>query len=162
MKLYLLRHAPAEDGSGYRTDGERPLSDEGRERMKLASDGLAYCIESVSSITSSPLLRARQTADLAAKAIGYSGQLQTSKSLEPEATIEGTLQFIESLPRSGDHLVVGHMPNLPLLAATLLGARMPVIEFKRGALVCIELQTVTHPGTLRFAIAPGQLRKMRK
>jgi len=161
MKLYLLRHAPAEEGSGYRTDSERPLSDEGRERMKLAAAGLAHCIEKLSSVTASPLLRARQTAELAAQAIRYSGAIQTSKSLEPEANIEGTLQYIESLPRTGDHLLVGHMPNLALLAATLIGARMPVVEFKRGTLVCIDLHTVAHPGTLKFVIAPGQLRRMR-
>src|SRR5262245_34770965 len=86
MQIYLLRHGIAEDAKPRQSDADRSLTDEGREKLrrilKRASSGGAE----PTVIVSSPLRRAVQTAEEAAQALKYKGQILLSRALIPEAS----------------------------------------------------------------------------
>jgi len=69
MKLYLLRHATAVDVA--LSDAERELTREGREEARIAGAALAELGVKVSHILTSPLVRARQTAEIVAKVLKF-------------------------------------------------------------------------------------------
>src|SRR5882724_8494631 len=88
MELYLLRHGIAEEGRPGSPDSSRELTQEGRDKtaavLKLARQGGVQ----PSLIVSSPLIRAHQTAKIAAKELGYRGDTGLLQSLVPEGTPE--------------------------------------------------------------------------
>src|ERR1017187_8054270 len=67
MKLHLVRHGTA--SSVAPTDAERELTSDGREEARIAGAALAELDVSASYILSSPLVRARQTAEIVAEAL---------------------------------------------------------------------------------------------
>src|SRR5688500_17166369 len=71
MELLIVRHAPAvERGTGGYADDDRPLTEEGEKKFRAAARGLARIFPKPDLILTSPLPRARQTAEIAAKAWG--------------------------------------------------------------------------------------------
>ena len=69
MKLYLVRHAIAEEKASSQKDGDRALTDEGREKMMRAAAGLHAMDVAIEAIATSPLRRARETAARIAEAL---------------------------------------------------------------------------------------------
>lgn len=72
MKLVLLRHeiaAPREPGAAVETDAKRPLTDEGRKRARRAARGLHRLLGGIDRLASSPLRRARETAEALASSL---------------------------------------------------------------------------------------------
>jgi phosphohistidine phosphatase len=78
-ELYLVRHAIAADrGSEWPDDNKRPLTERGINRFKEAVKGLRHLDVQIDEIFTSPLVRARQTADLLAAGIEASPQSSCS------------------------------------------------------------------------------------
>ena len=76
-----LRHGIAEDGE---PDAARPLSPEGRRRTAAVLERLLQLGLGVDQLASSPLLRARQTAELALAAGLAPGGLALAAGLAPD------------------------------------------------------------------------------
>ncbi|MDE2038957.1 MAG: histidine phosphatase family protein [Elusimicrobia bacterium] len=80
MELLLMRHGPAGDSRRWlargRADAERPLTETGRRKTRRAAEGLARLLPRLDLIASSPLLRARQTADALARLHGEATRSQ--------------------------------------------------------------------------------------
>ncbi|MDP9170388.1 MAG: histidine phosphatase family protein, partial [Acidobacteriota bacterium] len=81
MEIYLLRHGAADDGRPGSPDSARELTREGRRKtsevLKMARNaGVAPAV-----ILSSPYVRARQTAKIAAEDLGYEGEILIAQSL---------------------------------------------------------------------------------
>ena len=68
MDVYLLRHgiAAERDEMKYPNDEERPLTEEGIAKMREAAAGIAAVVDAPDVILTSPLVRTKQTADIAA------------------------------------------------------------------------------------------------
>ena len=80
MKLFVLRHGKARDGS---PDELRELKNRGREDIRrVLNDRLDYLSE-VKQVQSSALVRAEQTAALAAEVLGYTGAIEENMHLTP-------------------------------------------------------------------------------
>ena len=166
MQLLIIRHGIAEEASDWaltgKSDDERPLTDEGRREMTLNAKGIRHAAGSVDLLASSPLVRARQTAQLVADAFDMT-RLEMTKSLAP-----GTPPsvFVEWLERHSDKDViaaVGHEPHLGELATWLLtGTEESHIDLEKGGACLIAFEGVPSPGEgrLRWAIAPAQLRAL--
>src|SRR5258708_14959043 len=120
MKLYLLRHATAVDVAP--SDAERDLTREGREEARIAGAALAELGVRLSHILSSPLLRARQTAEIAAKALKFPGNVEFLEELANNATTTALLKALKPFAPAGEILLVGHMPTLSEHLAALIGA----------------------------------------
>jgi phosphohistidine phosphatase len=128
--VYLVRHADAAPG---RPDELRPLTAHGKEQSRelgsrLAADG----VHGVPVLTS-PLLRARETAEEIARAIGST--VVPDERLEPGATADDLRAAVEG---QGERVVVvGHQPDCGRIAAELTGGPEP--PFPKAGMVAIEL-----------------------
>ncbi|MDQ3011634.1 MAG: phosphohistidine phosphatase SixA [Acidobacteriota bacterium] len=173
IELYLMRHGIAADlgEGGIINDADRPLTPEGRARMKQSGAGLRELGAKFNVILTSPLLRCRQTAEAVAEVLDLQHRVKIIDSLAPGkafATGEGGHAeiFLELGAYQFDKaLLVGHMPDLSELASFLLaGNRNLNIEFKKGSLCAIEVTSLPPrgPGLLRCLLAPKQMRAMAK
>jgi phosphohistidine phosphatase len=137
VKLYVMRHGPAEDNSPTGRDGDRALTPEGRERTRSVARALAAEGEVPLTIVSSPLVRALQTAEIVAAvtdlescvrhakdAGGATGAVEIRREMAPGG--DG-LGLVLELARSGRKrvMVVGHEPDLSMLVAHLIGHAPP-------------------------------------
>src|SRR5262245_64321914 len=107
MNLYIMRHgiaAAATDPSGAEDD-ERPLTHKGIKRMRRAARGVARLKLPLDGILTSPVLRARQTAEIVANRLGLEAQLEAISGLAPESTIEQLL-FSLTRFREREHLLL--------------------------------------------------------
>src|SRR5258706_7668086 len=90
-ELYLVRHGVAEErGDAWPDDAKRPLTDEGISRMRKVTRGLAELGVSLDLILTSPLVRARQTAEILAAGLhpapaGVAGGAPAPRGADPAA-----------------------------------------------------------------------------
>ena len=173
IELYLMRHGIAADlgEGGVFQDSDRPLTMEGRAKMKQAAAGIRELGLKFNLILTSPLLRARQTAEVVAEVLDLQHRVKIIESLAPgRALIEGEGKHAELFLELGASqfdraLLVGHMPDLSEVASYLLaGNRNLNIEFKKGSLCAIEVASLPPrgPGLLLWIMTPKQLRLLAK
>lgn len=173
IELYLMRHAIAADlgVGGIINDADRPLTPEGRAKMKQGAAGLKELGLKFNIILTSPLLRCRQTAEAVAEVLELQHRVKIIESLAPGkafATGEGGHAeiFLELGAYQFDRaLLVGHMPDLSELASYLMaGNRNLNIEFKKGSLCLVEVSSLPPrgPGLLRWLMSPKQMRGLNK
>jgi phosphohistidine phosphatase len=159
MTLYLVRHAIAEArGPVWPDDHERPLTTRGITRMREIALRLADRGVQVEQIWSSPLVRARQTADVLAPLWTTSRQVAVVQELAPgHATARVGKALVEQSARTTDAAValVGHEPDLGLLTAWLIGARSP-LPFKKGGVARVDFAATfsAGTGTLAWLVTP--------
>jgi len=129
-RLYLVRHAEAEKGE---PDELRKLTPGGREQACALGTRLAGEGVQPDAVLSSPLLRARETAEELARPAGL--RPEPDERLAPGATTESVR---EAVGGRGEHVVVvGHQPDFGRIAAELTGGPEP--DFPAGGLVVVEL-----------------------
>jgi phosphohistidine phosphatase len=161
VTIYVVRHAiAAESGPDYPDDSRRPLTPKGAERFREAVVGLLALGVEIDEILTSPYVRARQTADLLAEAYAKPPRITNVHALAEGQPIE----VIDTLARYGKRrslAVVGHAPHIGLVAARLLGHRRG-LDFKKGAVACIEVEALPlpRPGDLRWFATPAMLRRI--
>jgi phosphohistidine phosphatase len=163
-QLYLIRHGLAEErGEAWPDDNKRPLTDEGMARMRKAARGLARLGVAIDVILSSPLVRARQTADLIAGGLDPRPSLVNVDSLAPDGSYAAIVADLEKHGRKPRLALVGHEPAIGELAARLIGSRH-ALEFKKGAICRIDLDEIppAGPGDLRWMLTPRVLRALKK
>jgi phosphohistidine phosphatase len=162
LELYLIRHGiAAERGEQYPDDSKRPLTSQGISRLKQEAKGLDELDVSIGVFLTSPLVRAKQTADVLAEGMKGHPPVITTDSLAPAGATAAVMQEISKHLRKGSIALVGHEPNMGELAARLIGGRAP-IEFKKGAVCRIDFD-VPPPkgiGMLRWFLTPKMLRKL--
>jgi phosphohistidine phosphatase len=163
-ELYLVRHGVAEErGEKWPDDTKRPLTEDGIDRMRKAARGLTRFGIVIDVVLTSPLVRARQTADIVVAAIDPRPSLVTIESLAPSGSYAAVVADLEKHARKTHIALVGHEPNIGELAARLIGSRH-AIEFKKGAVCRIDLETLppSGPGDLRWLMTAKMLREIRK
>src|ERR1700752_467971 len=116
MRIYILRHAIAED-SAKGGDAKRALTDEGRKKMKDAAFGFAQLKPEIDVIFSSPLVRAIQTAEIVARAIEYSDEIETMEQLSPGYGPDAAASRVASLKKFQSVMLSGHEPNCSQLVS---------------------------------------------
>jgi phosphohistidine phosphatase len=163
VELLLVRHAmAAERGPHYPDDRKRPLTADGVARFRRVVQGLKDFDVKLELVLTSPLVRAHHTAELLVAGIGGRPRLDVLDALAPGGHVAQVLEAVAKHSKRTKHLaLVGHEPDLGELAARLLRAR-GTIEFRKGAVCCIELDGAmpTGPGTLRWLLPPRALRKL--
>jgi len=139
MEIYILRHGIAEDGQAGQPDSERALTPDGRKKLRTVLRVAASAGVAPSLILTSPYKRALQTAQLAAEILDYKGELLRTKSLEPISAPKTVWDEIRVHKDEARILLSGHEPLLSRLMAYLLGSPNFQVDFKKGAIACIEL-----------------------
>ena len=96
MKLLLLRHAVAEDRATFAASGKedrlRPLTEEGRKKMRRIGDALAGLLPELALIATSPYTRARESAEILARAFPERPVLSEIAELAPAGVLAGAAQ----------------------------------------------------------------------
>lgn len=159
IELYLVRHAvAAERGDAWPDDTKRPLTTKGIGRFRDVAEGLRAVHVVVDVVLTSPLVRARQTAELLAAGLAPHPAVQVTDALAPGAAHAA---FVDALARTRQQRVacVGHEPDLGRLAAHLVGAKRP-FEFRKGGACRIDLESATGPGHLVWLATPRLLRRV--
>jgi phosphohistidine phosphatase SixA len=127
MRLILVRHAEAAPGE---PDDLRPLTPEGRETARRLGERIAA--HAPDAVVSSPLLRARETAQPIAQAAGVDPE--TDECLAPGATADDVRAAVAG--RGETVVAVGHQPDCSAVVLELSGREVP---FPPGGLVEVEL-----------------------
>jgi phosphohistidine phosphatase len=163
MLLWVVRHgiAVSRDDPDCPPDPERPLTEKGRRRMEQVADGLRRQGMAPGRLISSPYLRARQTAEIIAQALGLPHvAIELHEGIEPgedPSAILGALSRGEPV----DTLLCGHAPHLDRLIARVAGAPQPFTELKKGGAACLELPGGSPaPGTLLWLLPPSVPRRL--
>ena len=163
-EVYLIRHGVAEErGEAWPDDTKRPLTDGGAARLRRIARGLVRLGVRLDVVLTSPLVRARQTADVVAVAFEPRPPIVVVDSLAPGASYDRVLTDLEKQSRRTRIALVGHEPGIGEIAARLAGGRRP-IEFKKGAVCRVDLEALPPdgPGTVRWFVTPKILRRIRR
>lgn len=155
MTLYLVRHAIAEErGPDWPDDRVRPLTARGEARWTAVATRLAGIGVTVSEVWTSPLMRARQTAVIAAEIWG-AAEVEIVEELRPGVTPPVVVRALARRRAPDSVAVVGHEPYLGELAAHLLGANRP-LPFRKGGVARLECTGKLGRGqaTLAWMVTP--------
>jgi phosphohistidine phosphatase len=164
MKVYVIRHAAAADEADYDRDEERPLTKSGKATMKSVARLLTELAIAPGRIYTSPLLRARETADITAKALGKGGPVEEAGQLAPG---HAPVEVVSMLAESGldEAAVVGHEPQLGKLVSLMVaGSDTPVVDMRKASVACVEFDgpAAAGGGVVAWHIVPEIARIMGK
>lgn len=165
MNLLVVRHAiamdPAEYAREHPDDAGRPLTPEGQKKMKRAALGLHSLVSEIQLLATSPLTRARETAEILAAIYAITPVVVPVLAPGQPATHVG--RWLEQERRHETVAMVGHEPGLSRTVSWLLaGSERPLLELKKGAACLLSIPDAVGAGsaTLLWSLAPAQLRKL--
>ncbi len=164
MILYLVRHGIAVDvgQQGVQHDADRMLSSEGREKTMEAAKGLASLGVEPDVIASSPLLRARETADLFCQACSPKKKVRIEPFLTCGARSTEVERWLKK-QRAESIMLVGHMPDMAETASYFITkGGISFMAFNKAACCCIVFKRDIGPGDGRlvFHVPPKLLSKL--
>lgn len=164
MKLYLMRHAEAFDAAepGALADAARRLTPAGSRAAISTARALKALGARPARFGTSPLVRARETAERARAVLAPDAPLDTCPSLAPGGDIRRFLAWLSRAPES-DVLVTGHMPDLSIFAARLMGAgARPALVMKKASVCGLAFDGPIRAGhaTLEWLLQPRHLRRI--
>jgi phosphohistidine phosphatase len=109
-----------------------------------------------SLILSSPLIRAVQTAEIAAEVLNYAGKIVKADSLTPDSSPRDVWEEIRSRKDEAALLLAGHEPLYSATTAYLLGSTRSMVDFRKAGLVRIDVQGfgATPGGVLQWMLTP--------
>mgnify|MGYP001170016060 CR=1 FL=1 len=161
-ELYLVRHAiAAERGEAWPDDDKRPLTERGIARFKQGVAGLGKLDAVIDEILTSPLVRAKQTADLLSAGLDSKPPVRVLDALAPGHEPDQIMAQLARTAKRRRIALVGHEPGLGELAAHIIGARRPLV-FRKGGVCRIDLVGLTskRPGALIWLVTPRMLRQL--
>ena len=141
MRLLLIRHAKAEDAAVWPSDAARPLAPEGRRQAEHLGARLVELGLACDQLLTSPLRRARETAELLCAA-GAGPEPEVWDVLGPGSDLselEPTLARLRdaNVTRVG---LVGHLPSIAAWAEALAWGEVPGrLVLKPAGVVGLEL-----------------------
>jgi phosphohistidine phosphatase len=164
LKLYIMRHGPAEDRADSGMDSDRALSAGGRERVRAVAKFLLEIGEEPLLVVTSPLVRAVQTAEIVAigtKLGDRDGKVDVRRELTPGGT--GCDGLVASLAAMSARrvLLVGHEPDVSELTQSLLAkasSKGLPHQFDKAMVVALHIGPDGRASRLRFVLEPRTLR----
>jgi phosphohistidine phosphatase len=159
MDLYLIRHAEAAPPgeADVHDDAERPLTPAGRAQCGPLAKALLKLGVRLDRVATSPLLRARQTAEeLLAHWSAPVPELDQCEALAPGAKPRKLARYLWK-KGAGSIALVGHMPDLGEHAAWLIGSKKAQLELAKAGAARIECEKLPAKGsgTLTWLITPA-------
>lgn len=153
MRLYLIRHAEAEQYQPSGTDEGRALTDKGLKNAQQIGTAMDALGIKLSLLWTSPLLRAVQTAE----AISDSMKKCPTPVVEEALGIPGDFNKFRAALRkvqSTKIAIVGHMPFLgECFRYWLTGDAHPGLNVAKGSVICLEARSLTRSGMeLKFML----------
>lgn len=141
MEVYIIRHAdalPLGEG-GTTTDADRPLSPAGKSQARALAVSLQQHGVLLSHVLTSPLLRAKQTADELLQAWSSPAPaLETCDELSPGGSAKKLAKYLREL-KSDAVALVGHQPDLGEHVAWLIGSKRAQIDLAKAGVAAIHI-----------------------
>jgi phosphohistidine phosphatase len=162
MRLLFLRHAIAAPlGKPARRDHDRQLTPAGERRFRQTARALAHIAPKPRAILTSPLLRARQTAEIAAQAWGAGKPIVVAALAGGDW--DGICRALAGYADRDTVVVVGHEDWMSRLTARMLGSRSGgAFDIRKGGVALVEVKALPScRGTLLWFIPPRVFRKLR-
>lgn len=159
MNIYLIRHAIAtEEGSDEHEDFDRPLTTEGRKKMRMIAKGLKGIGVGLDLILSSPYVRARETAEILADTFKIkNSEIAYSENLIPLGDPDHLISELNEKYAVDSIAIVGHEPNLSSLTGLLISENAKIeIIFKKGGVCKLSADNLHHTrtATLEWLVTP--------
>jgi phosphohistidine phosphatase len=166
MRIYLFRHGEAlsKGEPSVSSDAERPLTQDGIKHTRQAAEGLKALDIAFDCVFTSPWVRARQTADIAAAVWGLQPKVEEMPELAGDRRVQEVLAALAKHAGLEHVVLVGHNPLLGEVAAYLLSlATAMTVDLKKSGVCAVEVQRVPprSPGTLLWMMTAKQLRALR-
>jgi len=153
MKLYFLRHADALEGAD---DDARALSPHGRKEALAVGRFLKRAGIEFDAVYSSPLVRARETAEIVLAVCG-SAKVDLTAALLNETSDAKFDEWLKEIPDAKHLCLVGHAPSLAQRVRQLLDIRATeALKLPKGALACLETEN-RRTAALKFLVTPRLL-----
>jgi phosphohistidine phosphatase len=162
MILYLVRHGIAIDRSDPKSppEAERPLTAKGVQKTRSAALGLRALKAKPETIITSPYVRAAQTAEIVAEALGFApDKIRVSDALKPPAEPGEIVKEISQL-KAKEAMCVGHAPHVDRLIGHLAGAPGIFTELKKAGVACFEQSGGHGKWHLVWLVTPKILREL--
>jgi phosphohistidine phosphatase len=148
MELYFLRHGIAVEHTVDYHDAERPLTPKGQRRTTQVARRLQRLDLRFDGIWTSPLLRARQTANILA-AMNLGDRPHFLPALAPGGSFTEGLDLLKTIQpqnAAAKIMFVGHQPDLGIWAETLIwGEAKENLILKKAGLIGIQLGQLSRP-----------------
>lgn len=161
MEVYFLRHGDAGSRESWKgSDATRPLSADGIARMEREASTMAALRLPPGVILTSPLVRARQTAAIVARALTLEDALADDDRLAPGFGIEELGSIMREHRDTAALMLVGHEPDFSTVIAACIGGGR--VDCKKGGLARVDfLDASSQKGLLVWllpprVLAPGQ------
>jgi phosphohistidine phosphatase len=157
LQIYLLRHGIAENSSPGKSDSERALTGEGKEKLRRVLARAHAAGAAPSLILSSPYRRAMETAEIAAEVLEYEGKVVKTRALVPDASPFDTWDEIRERPGERAVLLASHEPLMSTLAAFLLASPALSVDMKKAALLRVDCEHIgpEPKGVLKWMLTPA-------
>lgn len=156
MNILLIRHGHAVDDAPGLDDAGRWLSARGRKTTRKVGRWLDESRKRrPTTIWTSPLVRAVQTAEIVALGVDYDGEIEACAELMPGRDPGDLVKRLTERPTAGVLALVGHEPSLSLIAGALLG-EVGVPGLKKSGVMSILWEEGR--GTLKFVLDPGKMK----
>lgn len=157
MRVYLIRHAKAalRDPKAYPDDDDRPLTGKGRKVQKQMARALRRLDLKLDHLYSSPILRARKTAEILGKRLKL--KVETAPELGHDFSVPGLLGVLQAQPDDAAIALVGHEPHLSHFAAALLSLDSDLgLHFRKSAVLGVVFENAPRlgQGALEFYLTP--------
>ncbi len=163
LEIYWLRHGIAEDKRPGKTDADRHLTAEGAQEIAQVAGHLRRLGVEPDHILHSPLLRAAETAAIAADVLGKKSKTAVCEGLLPEDNWQVLFPAMKAFLPAQSVMLVGHQPSFGLMIGHLLkpdsGLEIPL---KKAGCCRTDVATlVPRPfGELKWLLNPKLLRKI--
>jgi phosphohistidine phosphatase len=156
MKCYFLRHGIAVEPQAWSgSDFDRPLTREGRDRMEREARAIADLSLDLDCIVTSPLLRAKETAEIVAERLDLQRKLVEDPRLAERFNLERLGAILSAHADAQAIMLVGHEPSMSSTAGRAIGGAS--IELKKAALAGIELEDPASTNGTLFCLIPPRV-----
>lgn len=162
MILYIVRHGIAVDKTDPKAppDPERPLTAKGVQKTRAAALGLKELGVKPDVLITSPYVRAAQTAEIFAEALGFpTSKVRVTDALKPPANPADFMKELAHL-KVKEVMCFGHAPHLDQLIAQMVGARGVFTELKKAGVASLEHTGAHGAWRLMSILTPKILRQL--
>lgn len=161
LELYMIRHGFAGKNLEDETlDEERSLKKKGKDQIKGIAKGLKGLKISFDLILTSPLLRAKESAELLNAYCSNTKEATVTDLLKPDSSYTGLITFLNGLKDAEKIALVGHEPFLSGFASYCLSkSKNSLLNLKKGGVLMLEVDKIIKPGQcmLSWLLEPEHL-----
>ncbi|OLD13404.1 MAG: phosphohistidine phosphatase SixA [Crenarchaeota archaeon 13_1_40CM_2_52_14] len=162
MDIFILRHGEAGNRMTVaEKDSERPLTPEGRAAMQKIARSLKAIGLQTDRIYTSPLRRAQETAEIAARVLNVP-TLEEWDELKPDGSKAALYRKLARLEQDSRPILVGHEPYLTSMIGEIIGTTSAKIVLKKGGVGKVRITSFTPrvSGELRWLLTPKIITKI--